>query len=178
MTERPALFTNDHSLEAARAIVRPLLYGHLGLHRRPRVVHHHVLAPYYRIVVHLVLDADVAVDDARRQPLPPGDGLGAGIRTLDDEVVRRRLALDGGVFDVDAGGAAARPHRQDLGDAARVYRRRQLLLGWGRARRTGDVVVVADAGALDEDVLADGAHRVRRLNHLHESNTISQKGQR
>lgn len=167
MAERPALLAYHHRLEAAGARVArlaALLQDHLGLHRCPRMVHHHILAND-RIVVHWTVHAHVPVYHARRQPLPSRHCLRAGIGALHDEIVRG-LRLQGGVFGLDAGRATPGAHGDDVGHAAGVYRPAELLLGGRRARRAGNVVVVVHAGPLHQDVLAHGAHLALALHYL------------
>lgn len=173
MAKSPAFFTYDHGLQAASAgaVALPRLLQHqLRLHGGRGMLGEHVVADD-RVVLDGVVEADVAVDHARGQSVPPGDGLGAGIGAGHDAVVGG-LALEG-VLGVDAARPASRAgHRDDLRHVVRrVDSAADLGMRGRRARGTRHVWVIY-AGSLDEDVLAQIAHVVLSVHHLKFRNNI------
>lgn len=182
VAERAALLAHNHRLKIART--RRVVVGrntasdssagdrllgehHLRLHGRGRMVDHDVVADK-RIVRQLVVDADVAVDDALRETLAPRHRLRARIRTLYEQVGGLLLLLKGRVLHFDAGGSAANVHRDDVRRSGRVHGTRHLVLGGRGAGGSRDAVVVGHIAALDEDVLSYLAHRFLTLNDLRE----------
>lgn len=162
MAEDAALLAHHHRLQAAGAALlrrrRRLL---LRLHLRPRMVDHHAVLADDRVVVQLVLDADVAVDDARRRhALTSRHRLRPGIGALHHEVL-----VDDGRMVVDVDGR--RTVTRSDGHQVRARRVDELLLGGRGARASGNVGGVGEARRpLHQDVLRRLAELWMGLNHL------------